>query len=114
MVVAGQEPRSYEKFIEEEAKLHGTDGCTFATDWQVFCCWEHDLACELQKDPRDAYKKYLYGLSDYWACAIDMSRRDADKMFASCNLRKSKGFVGTSRSLFRFVGVRLGALLPPY
>lgn len=105
---------SYREWIEAEAKKIGTDNCTLAADWHVWCCWEHDLACHYGKDPKVAYRFYQDNSTDYWNEACYLYRRAADKRFTACNLKLSKGFLDISRSLLRYLGVRLGALLPPY
>lgn len=104
---------AYWAWIAEEAKAMKSDGCTAATDWHVECCWEHDLACEYGRDPEDAYRIHLAGGANVWAYAAKLSRRKADKRFKSCNMKRS-GPVGDVRSFFRYLGVRIGAFLPPY
>ena len=104
--------QSYWLFIETEAKKIGSDGCTCVSDWNHECCWEHDLACNYEKDPRSAYS-YYWALPDcnYWELAKSMSRRQADYMYAKCNLEWSPTKKGKIRSIGRFLGVRVGALL---
>lgn len=104
--------RLYESFVETEARKINSDGCTAVADWQIWCCWEHDLGCHYGKDPRDAFKRFVAGDPAYWINAAPLSRRDVDKLFTACNLRKSRGFFGTARSLIRYIGVRIGAAWP--
>jgi hypothetical protein len=101
----GEGAAPYYKWVREEAAKIGSDACTASKDWQVHCCYEHDLACYYKRDPKVAY-------SLGWAEAPLMTRREADKMFTKCNLASSRGFLGTARSLLRYVGVRMGALWP--
>jgi hypothetical protein len=107
--VGGEDTASLEDrywaWVKIEAQKINSDGCSKSKDWQVHCCYEHDLACHYGKDPR---KAVLTG----WANAPKISRRDADKAFTGCNLKYSKGFVGTTRSLLRYLGVRIGSLWP--
>lgn len=107
--VGGQEPTSLEDkywlWVRAEALKIQSDACSKSKDWNVQCCYEHDLACHYKKDPR---KAVLVG----WSNAPDMSRRDADKAFAGCNLKYSKGPVDKARSIFRYIGVRIGAFWP--
>lgn len=100
---------TYEEWVESEAQRINSDGCTAVPDWQVWCCYEHDLACHYGKDPRDAFQRLLNGNPFYWSDAAPITRRNADLRFTGCNLRKSRGLLGTIRSLIRYVGVRIGA-----
>lgn len=106
---------NYWQFIAQEAEAIGADGCTGVSEWHRECCLEHDLACHYGKDPRSAYDKYKYGSwvveGDWWYLAEDMSRRQADYAFATCNYEWSATHKGRIRSFFRFLGVRIGALL---
>ena len=107
---------NYWQWIEQEARAINADGCTGVSEWHRECCFEHDLACRYGKDDRAAYAFYtVYPLADdhsaWWALATAMSRRQADYMFATCNYEWSATKLGRVRSFFRFLGVRLGALL---
>ena len=105
--------KSYWKFIDDEARGAGSDGCTKVSEWHQPCCQEHDLACHYGKNPRSAYALYCARPDrPYWVEAEDMSRRQADYMFGNCNLEWSDGSpIGKVRSIVRFIGVRIGALL---
>lgn len=103
---------SYWAFVEREAKKIHSDGCTGVSEWHRECCFEHDLACYYGKSPRSAYAWYCNDpLSAYWEFADEMSRRQADYQFATCNLAWSPKPVGKVRSLVRFIGARIGAWL---
>lgn len=107
--------KSYWKFIEDEAKRLGSDGCTGVSDWHRECCWEHDLACHYGKNPRDAYAAYCehpnIPTDILWKHTNDMTRREADIAFGKCNWEWSPNTQGKLRSIIRFLGVRLGAYL---
>lgn len=107
--------KSYWKFIEDEAKRMGSDGCTGVNEWHRECCYEHDLACYFERNPRSAYERYCTGPYEpparWWQTAEPMTRREADYMFGKCNLEWSPTKGGKIRSIIRFLGVRLGALL---
>jgi hypothetical protein len=103
---------NYWQFIAREARLIGSDGCTKVSEWHQECCFEHDLSCHYGKDPRLAYAWYcLNSDGDYWQRAGVLSRRQADYAFARCNYQWSASKIGKVRSFFRFLGVRVGALL---
>jgi hypothetical protein len=99
---------AYQEWIISEAlKIH-SDKCTFAKDWNVWCCYEHDLACHFKKDPRSAFQLQS------WALAVPLSRKEADRRFWRCNRRQEPSAWGRFRSDLRYLGVRIGAFLPPY
>lgn len=111
--VGREDPASlYVEWIKSEAQKINSDGCTAVSEWNKWCCFEHDLGCHYKKDPRKAFELYLYGLSDVWAMAPEMSRREADKRFAKCNLSNARDLVGFVRTGIRYIGVRIGALWP--
>lgn len=97
---------SYKEWVVEEAAKVSSDACTFARDWNVWCCYEHDLACHYGKDPREAFRL------GSWLEAPYLRRRDADKRFWRCNRTLEPSLWGRVRSDFRFIGVRLGDLWP--
>jgi len=103
---------NYWQWIEQEARIMRSDGCTVVSDWHKECCWEHDLACYFMADPRRAYELYCADpLSAYWMNGAEMSRRKADYMFGDCNHEWSITKAGRIRSFLRFLGVRIGAFL---
>lgn len=119
--VGAQESASLEDkywlWVKAEAAKIGSDACTHAKDWNVQCCYEHDLACHYKKDPKSAFQAYLKGFGmlgkdDVWFYAKNMSRKEADKAFTGCNLKYSKGPVDKARSFIRYIGVRIGAYWP--
>jgi hypothetical protein len=103
---------TYDEFVTLEAIKINSDKCTFATDWNVWCCYEHDLACHYAKDPRDAFERARAGYPNYWQVAKELRRKDADKRFWQCNRAKAPSLAGRLRSDVRYLGVRLGALWP--
>ena len=103
---------TYQDWVISEAKAANSDACTKALDWNVWCCYEHDLSCLYAKDPRDAYRKWKESPVDYWCRASYHRRRDADKRFWRCNRELDPSAVGKLRSDVRYIGVRIGALWP--
>lgn len=73
----------YWDFIEQEAALIGTDGCSKATGAFRRHCRVHDLSYYFAKDPISAYRHYVAGVLDYWGAADDIDQATAD-----ANLRK--------------------------
>jgi len=100
----------YDWIRAEAARLH-SDGCTGVSEWHQECCFEHDLACLFGRDPVDAYQRASWRQKDPWSVAKEMSRAEADKMFAVCNFEHSSGGGGYLRALVRYWGVRLGAMI---
>lgn len=101
----------YWSWVAKEAARIGSDGCTCVSEWHHPCCLEHDLACHFGKDPFEAYLLSLAGSANPWLGAKWMPRRKADIMFGECNFQASGTIEGKFRSLVRYLGVRLGALL---
>ena len=93
---------NYIEWVRAEAARYGSDGCTAVSEWNHWCCLEHDLACRTGKDPRVAYMMS-------WEAAPDLSRREADKRFWRCNRSASPTWGGKLRADLRYLGVRLGA-----
>lgn len=100
----------YWDWVRDEALQLGSDGCTFVSEWNQYCCLEHDLACAYGKSPRSAYQHHLSGAANPWMEADEMSRRDADGQFRSCNL-SSHSKIKYTRGWVRWLGVRLGAFI---
>ena len=109
---------TYREWIENEAIIANSDRCTFSLDWNVWCCYRHDLACLYGKDPLDAFCLWKNGETDYWLKAKEQSRREADKQFWKCNremVKKENGgwwkkAISLLRTDIRYVGVRIGAI----
>jgi len=102
---------SYKDWIVSEAIAVASDKCTFALDWNVWCCYEHDLACLYAKDPRDAYLHWQAGCKDYWLQADYMRRSAADKRFWRCNRELDPSIIGKLRGDARYLGVRAKGIL---
>lgn len=107
----------YKTFVTDEAERIGSDKCTLALDWNVWCCYEHDLSCHFAKDPRDAYRLHRGGVADYWGQAKAHPRREADQRFWRCNRKAVPKTMGRLkrwgwmlRSDVRYLGVRIGAI----
>lgn len=94
---------TYEEWVIKHAKRINSDGCTAVSEWNHWCCLEHDLACHYGKDPREAYKVG-------WKDAPPLSRAEADKRFWKCNREASPTLWGKLRADIRYLGVRLGAV----
>lgn len=99
----------YWSFIEKEATALKSDGCTLVSELFHICCLEHDCAYKLHKDPRDAYRYFEQGCTNYWDLASPISRGEADKRFRKCMQERSKLGRFSPVSWLRWVGVRVGA-----
>lgn len=96
---------SYKEWVIQEAAKINTDGCTKALDWNLWCCYEHDLACHYGKDPEDAFHVG-------WLEAPYLRRKEADRRFWRCNRNAAPNPLGALRADIRYIGVRIGALWP--
>src|SRR5689334_7434831 len=67
----------YWKWIQEQASLIHSDGCTHAEEWKRQCCWQHDLAYYYGRNPRSAFEKG-------WQEADKISFVEANNQFAGC------------------------------
>ena len=108
----------YKDWVVREALNIKSDKCTFALDIHAWCCYEHDLGCSYQKDPRNAFTHYLaasvgLGPADVsaWTLAIPITRREADARFRRCLQKHSKLGRFSPMSWWRWLGVRIGAVL---
>lgn len=92
---------AYIKWVIEQAKLVGSDGCTVVADIYLPCCYEHDLGYHYGKDPRQAFR---YG----WDRAAFISRGEVDKRFRECIQAGSPVGKWSPVSYIRWLGVRIG------
>lgn len=99
---------TYQEWVVDEAKKANTDGCTAVSEWNQWCCFQHDLVCRKGKCPQAAYALWQEGVANYWELAKPMSRREGDKQFWKCNRKCSPSFWGRLRADVRYLGVRLG------
>ena len=81
--------RPFRDFVRQEADLIGSDGCSFASGRNRFCCDCHDLSYYYGKSVAIAYRLYLQGIPDYWVHAEAITRQIADGEFIDCNRRES-------------------------
>lgn len=84
-------PALYWAWIESEAALIRSDGCTKATGWKLPCCHEHDLAFWHGKDPRAAYQRWLvhHHRDAAWHEAAPISFEAANRDFRTCHSQRS-------------------------
>lgn len=76
-------------WIDEEAALIDSDGCSGVTNIQGRCCRQHDLEFFYGKSAADAYRLYRYGAVHYWTHAQSVTFEQANKHFRSCHFRNS-------------------------
>jgi hypothetical protein len=67
------------EWIDSEAALVNTDGCTWATGFYRRQCKRHDLAYRHASDPVEAFDYWLKGRVDYWRAASPVTRQQADE-----------------------------------
>lgn len=90
----------YKDWVKSESNRLKADGCTGVSEWNHFCCLEHDLAYRTGKDPLEAY---VIG----WDAAQPISYAEADYRFWQCNRKASPSFWGRLRADVRYAGVRI-------
>ena len=82
-------PALYWAWVESEAALIESDGCTKVTGYRRECCWEHDLAFFYAKDPRSAYRLYFAGDPNPWTHARPITFEKANADFRTCHAQRS-------------------------
>lgn len=95
-------------WIESEAALVKTDGCSKVTGAYRKCCRVHDLAYYYGRDPVSAYKRYVAGEPEYWFEAAPITRAQADADFRRCIQANSGAGFFSPLALMRWLGVRVG------
>lgn len=82
----------YWSWIESEAALIESDGCTKASGFQLCCCWEHDLAFYYATDPRDAFRRWReHDDGDRaWKDAAPVTFEAANEDFRRCHAQRSR------------------------
>lgn len=98
----------YWDWIESEAAVIGTDGCSKVTGAFRRCCLQHDLSYFYAKSPASAYRIYLNGQSDYWHQGIIIDRATADAAFRRCIQANSRAGFWSPMAVIRWLGVRIG------
>lgn len=98
----------YWDWVESEAAVIGTNGCSKASGAYGRCCLQHDLSYYYAKAPASAYGRYLLGEADYWSRAMIITRSTADAAFRRCIQAKSKAGFWSPMAVIRWIGVRLG------
>lgn len=82
-------PRTFWDFIEAEAALIKSDGCSVVPEFYHECCLVHDLEYWYARCATDAYTHYLKGTTNYWHLAKKLTQAQADKHLRSCIQKKS-------------------------
>jgi hypothetical protein len=99
----------YWDWIRSEAAANGTDGCTGVTAISIDCCYEHDLAYQFAKDPRDAYRHSYdpdVAPGEQWIEAKPITREEADARFRQCLSNRSAWGNWSFVALYRWAAVR--------
>lgn len=84
------QPTVYWEWVRSEAALIDSDGCSKVSGWHVECCWEHDLAFQYGRDPRDAYRRYRHGALDPWRRARLITFEESNRRFRNCHVPRTK------------------------
>jgi hypothetical protein len=101
-------PPLFLAWVESEAALIKTDGCSKVSGAFRSCCRVHDLAYHHGKDAVSAYRLYLAGEAECWLHATTITRAQADAEFRRCTQANSAlGFFSIA-ALWRWAGVRIG------
>ena len=97
----------YRDWIREQAALHNVDGCTGVTNWNAFCCLQHDLEFRFGKGAGSAYRHYLTGDPDPWLRADVTTFEQANAHFKACNFRESSLGYWNPLAWLRYGAMRL-------
>lgn len=90
----------YWDWIESEAALINTDGCSKVSGVYRRCCLQHDLAYYYARDPVSAYRVS-------WDNAIPTTKGEADVAFRRCMQSQSRFGFFSPIALYRWLGVKL-------
>lgn len=103
-------PPLYWEWIESEAALIGTDGCSKVSGAYRRCCLQHDLSYYYAADPSMAYRIYRSGDTvTYWQAATPLTRATADAQLRRCIQSQSRLGFFSPVAAWRWLGVTLGA-----
>lgn len=82
----------YQAWVESEAALIVSDGCTGVSGFRRECCLEHDLAFYYARNPRTAYMGWVdHGDRELaWEEAAPITFEEANSDFKRCHARASK------------------------
>lgn len=98
---------SYWDFIEDEAALIHTDGCSKVSGAYRKHCRVHDLAYYYGVDPVDAYRQYQEGEPEYWLIARRITKADADAAFRRGIQSDSPAGFFSPLAAWRWLGLKL-------
>lgn len=98
----------YWSWVESEAALVKTDGCSKVSGAFRRCCLQHDLAYRYARDPVDAYRRYVDGDPAYWFNAERTTRATADADLRRCMQSQSKAGFWSPLALIRWLGLKVG------
>ena len=99
---------TYWEFIEDEAALIKTDGCSKVSGAFRKHCRVHDLSYYYAADPVDAYKRYVAGDSDYWWSATPITKAEADAAFRRGMQSDSPAGFFSPLAALRWLGLKIG------
>jgi hypothetical protein len=92
---------TYKDWVQHEASIINSDGCTAVSELYHYCCLEHDLGYHYGRDPRVAHERG-------WQAAPPINRSEVDKRFRQCIQSHSKLGKWSPVSWIRYAGVRVG------
>lgn len=102
----------YWEWIEHEAALIKTDGCSKVSGAYRRHCRVHDLSYYYARDPVSAYRSYCFrfastGAADYWQQARPITRAAADAAFRRGMQADSPAGFFSAVALWRWAGLKL-------
>lgn len=100
-------PLPYWDWVEHEAALINTDGCSNVTGAYRRHCLAHDLSYFYARDPVSAYRLCVAGDVDYWRYALPIARAEADAAFRRGMQSDSPAGVFSPVALWRWAGLTL-------
>jgi len=72
-------------WLESEARLIHSDGCSKVSQFNRKCCDLHDCEFYHGKDAADAYRLFREGERGYWSQAKPVTFEDANRHFRNCH-----------------------------
>lgn len=98
----------YWTFIENEAALIKTDGCSNVTGAYRRHCRVHDLSYYYARDPVAAYRLYAAGDLNYWLNAKALTKGEADAAFRRGMQSDSPAGFFSPLAITRWLGLKVG------
>ena len=98
----------YWDWIDSEAAVIKTDGCSKVSGAFRRHCRVHDLSYYYARDPVSAYRLFIACDPDYWLCAQPITKGEADAAFRRGMQSDSVAGFFSPMALWRWAGLKIG------